>query len=227
MWSVIGFAVFLMLLVIIVPILYVLSLKKRQAILQKTADRLGLEFVAEMPSFDFERLSLLTTKSSESYSNLISGKMHGRDIQLFEYQYTVHGLKSAITYFFTVLVIYDDNDFELPTLALHPKSLSEKFFGLIAPNDCKFESDPEFSSRYMLTTVQRKVVRLLFDQKFRDVIFDWPGGLHVEIHADKFLYFRPVQFKNKSIPESVPLFIEAGFAALNLFIAARDRSGAW
>lgn len=135
--------------------------RKRTEDLQAVALQIGFTFQGE----DWSQLPKLDTKlfsqgSYREFQNIMTGEWSGLKVNLFDYSYLVSSGKSSCTYTQTVAVFTQER--WLPLFELRPEGFFDKVGDVFTHEDIDFDSNPEFSRRYLLRGEVSEKVRALF-----------------------------------------------------------------
>lgn len=115
--------------------------------------------------------------SNPKIRNIITAKIDGINITLFEFIYVVSTGKSSVTYHDNV-VMFPSGD--SPNFILWPESLFEKLCSFLGKEDFDFELYPEFSSNYVLQGTNEMKTRVFFE-KNAIKYFNSNAGHQIEI----------------------------------------------
>jgi hypothetical protein len=126
----------------------IMKARERREALARLAAQWGLQYYPDDP-FDlparYAQFDLFDTGHSRSASNVMAGRIDGRDALLCDYQYTTGSGKNQTTHCFQAVLL------TLPILAarLHMRreSVFDKIASWVGHDDINFES-AEFSRRY-------------------------------------------------------------------------------
>jgi hypothetical protein len=133
--------------------------KKRARELTEIAQQIGFRFVGKdwsgPPLSSQPRISLLQ-RTRGRFSNVMIGSSDGLQISLFDYTYPMG--KGTITQ--TVASFSQDQP--LPPFALRHENFLDRIGDAIVHNDIDFDSNPEFSKRYLLKSPDEAGTRRLF-----------------------------------------------------------------
>ncbi len=133
--------------------------KKRTRELAEVAQRIGFGFVGNnwtgpsLPSAP--RISLLQ-RTRGRFNNVMTGASGALQISLFDYTYPAG--KASVTQ----TVASFSQDLQLPPFALRPENFFDRIGDAIVHNDIDFDSNPEFSRRYLLKSPDEGGTRRLF-----------------------------------------------------------------
>jgi hypothetical protein len=133
--------------------------KKRTRELAEVAQQIGFRFAGNIwsgPSLSSQYKISLLQRTRGRFSNVMTGSSGGLQISLFDYTYPVG--KSSIT---QTLATFSQ-DLPLPLFALRPESFFDRIGDAIVHNDIDFDSNPDFSKRYLLKSPDEAGTRGLF-----------------------------------------------------------------
>ena len=135
---------------------------ERRAALAALAQELGLQFnpddVWDIPT-RYAQMDLFNKGDSRRASNVIVGTIDGRDVFLFDYQYTVSSGKSSTTYRFQVAIL--ETPILAPRLRLRDENVLDHIAEWVGHDEIKFES-AEFSRRTHVACDDRKFAYDIF-----------------------------------------------------------------
>ena len=154
-------------------------------------------------------LPLFGRGHSKRLKNVMTGRVGDRDVRLFDYQYTTGGGKESHTWRQTV-ALYLRGGEGLPDFALAPEHVFHKIGQVFGYQDIDFDSNPEFSSHYLLRGPDEMAIRSAFGS---DVVsfFEQQRGWTVEVRAGTVGIYRSGK---RSKPEDVRTFLEETQAVL-------------
>ena len=211
------------LLPIIVPLAVVLFLaalflilrrgqKKRIEALRVACDSLGFAFEekgdpeavksrADLPLFGHGHTRRVT--------NVMTGRVGGQEVKLFDYQYTTGGGKESHTSRQTV-AFFPGGGQHLPDFVLAPENVLHKIGQAFGYQDIDFDSNPAFSSRYLLRGRDDYAIRSAFSPDTLS-FFEQHEGWHVEVQGGTVGVYRGGK---RCAPENVAMFLEDTRAVL-------------
>ena len=152
------FAGFLALMAVIITA-SVLYARKRTRELAEVAQRIGFRFIGNNwsgPSFSSQPKISLLQRTRGRFSNVMTGASGTLQISLFDYTYPAG--KASVTQ----TVASFSQDLQLPPFALRPENFFDRIGDAIVHNDIDFDSNPEFSRRYLLKSPDEVGTRRLF-----------------------------------------------------------------
>jgi hypothetical protein len=142
--------------VIVASVVYT---KKRTRELTEVAQRIGFQFIGTGggPSFPSQPKISMLQRTRGRFSNVMTGSSGGGlQISLFDYSYPAG--KTSVTQ--TVASFSQDKP--LPSFALRPENFLDRIGDAFVHNDIDFDSNPEFSKRYLLKSPDEAGTRTLF-----------------------------------------------------------------
>jgi hypothetical protein len=196
--------------VIVASVLYA---KKRTRELTEVAQRIGFLFTGNGrgPSFPSQpRISMLQ-RTRGRFSNVMSGSSGGLQISLFDYSYSAG--KSSITQ--TVASFSQDK--QLPPFALRPENFLDRIGDALVHNDIDFDSNPEFSKRYLLKSPDEAGVRRLFTSSLLTYLEQFQTTWYVEGTGPLLIVYHGGRTVR---PSDLPAFLEETSRIARTFFAA-------
>lgn len=174
-----------------------INAKKRAQALQNFAQENGLEFAARDsgPAIDAQT-ALFDRGSARRFRNMMTGKWGGQEISAFDYQYTINTGKSSTTIVQTVAAF--TRQLPLAWFELRPEGFLDRVGEVFVHRDIDFDSNPQFSRRYMLRGRDEDAVRTLFAPALLSYLEMLPAGDQLHVEGDGktlFLYRSRVQVK--------------------------------
>ncbi len=205
-----GFFV-LMAVIITASVLYA---KKRTRELTEIAQQIGFRFIGKNwsgPSLSSQpRISLLQ-RTHGRFSNVMTGSSGELQISLFDYTYPVG--KSSLTR--TVAAISQDQ--QLPPFALRPETFLDRIGDAIVHNDIDFDSNPEFSKRYLLKSPDEAGTRRLFTPSLLTYLEQFQTNWCVEGTGSTLIVYRGGKPMS---PSDLPAFLEETSRIARTFFAS-------
>lgn len=176
--------------------------KKRTRELTEVAQQIGFRFVGKNwsgpPLSSQPRISLLQ-RTRGRFSNVMTGSSGGLQISLFDYTYPMG--KSSVTQ--TVATFFQD--LPLPPFALRPENFFDRIGDAIVHNDIDFDSNPEFSRRYLLKSPDEAGTRRLFTPSLLTYLEQFQTNWCVEGTGQTLIVYRGGRPLS---PSEVPAFLE-------------------
>lgn len=165
--------------------------ERRQA-LQALAPQIGFSFQGEdwnEPSPELDT-ALFNRGGGRRFRNIMTGECSGLKANLFDYSYVISNGKSSSTYTQTVAAFAPERSF--PLFELRPEGFFDRVGDVFTHSDIDFDSNPEFSRRYMLRGEDREKVQALFTPS----LLTFFEGLtpdekwHVEGNGQSLIFYR-------------------------------------
>jgi hypothetical protein len=190
--------------------------KKRTRELAAVAQQIGFTFVGRNwsgPSVSSEHKTSLLQKTRGRFSNVMTGSSGGLQISLFDYTYVVG--KSTVT---QTLAAFSQ-DLQLPPFALRPENVLDRIGEAFLHYDIDFDSNPEFSKRYLLRSPDEANTRRLFTPSLLAYIEQLPAEKkwHIEGTGPTLMVYRggrPVS------PFDMPSFLDETSTIARTFFAS-------
>lgn len=136
--------------------------------------------------------ALFDRGGSARFLNIMSGKWGSLKISAFDYKYTVNSGKNSSTFVQTVAAFTAQAP--LPCFELRPEGFLDRVGEVFVHRDINFESNPQFSRRYMLRGKDKDedAVRTLFAPALLSYLEMRPAGdqLHIEGDGTTLLMYR-------------------------------------
>lgn len=168
-----------------------INAKKRTQALQSFAQENGLEFAAGNLTAPIDaQTALFDRGGSGRFLNIMSGNWSSLKITAFDYKYTISSGKNSSTFVQTVAAF--TQQLPLPWFELRPEGFLDRVGERFVHRDINFESNPQFSRRYMLRGKNQDAVRTLFAPALLSYLEMLPAGdwLHIEADASTLLMYR-------------------------------------
>jgi hypothetical protein len=201
----------LMAVIITVSILYA---KKRTRELTAVAQQIGFRFVGKNwsgLSLSSEPKVSLLQRTRGRFSNVMSGSSGGLQISLFDYTYPMG--KSSVTQ--TLAAFSQDQ--QLPPFALRPENVFDRIGDAVFHNDINFDSNPEFSKRYLLRSPDEANTLRLFTPSLLTYLEQFQTKWYIEGAGPTLIVYRggrPVS------PFDMPAFLEETSRIARTFFAS-------
>jgi hypothetical protein len=146
----------LMAVIITASVLYT---RKRTRELTEVAQRIGFQFTGNGsgPSFPPQPKISMLQRTRGRFSNVMTGSSGTLQISLFDYSYPAGKTSVSQT------VASFSQDQQLPSFALRPENFLDRIGDALVHNDIDFDSNPEFSRRYLLKSPDEAGARRLFN----------------------------------------------------------------
>lgn len=205
------FAGFLALVAVIVTV-SVLYAKKRTRELTAAAQQIGFTFVGNNWSGpSSQHKPSLFQRTRGRFSNVMTGSSGGLQVSLFDYAYQAG--KSAVSQ--TVAAF--SQDLPLPPFALRPENFFDRIGDAIVHNDIDFDSNPEFSKRYLLKSPDQAATRRLFTPSLLTYLEQFQSNWCIEGTGPTLIVYRGGR---QVSPADVPVFLEETSRIARTFFAS-------
>jgi hypothetical protein len=198
--------------VIVASVVYT---KKRTRELIEVAQRIGFLFTGNGrgPSFPpVPKISMLQ-RTRGRFSNVMTGSSGGLQISLFDYSYSAG--KSSITQ--TVASFSQDK--QMPPFALRPENFLDRIGDALVHNDIDFDSNPEFSKRYLLKSPDEAGVRRLFTPSLLTYLDEFQTTWYVEGTGPLLIVYHGGRTVS---PPDLPAFLEETSRIARTFFASES-----
>jgi hypothetical protein len=204
-----GLAVFVLVIVLLKR-----AERARTEALQQAAATLGLAFER---TTDLEQIRALADLAvfgrghTRCAYNALSGRSGNDDVKIFDYRYTTGGGKESHTWNQTI-ALYPGGGRALPDFMLGPENVFHKIGQAFGYQDIDFESNPGFSSRYLLRGRDEAAIRTAFGidtLTFLEQHLGWT----VEVKAGNVGIYRAGK---RCKPDDLPTFLEDSRAVLRM-----------
>jgi hypothetical protein len=176
--------------------------KKRTRELTAVAQQIGLRFVGNnwsgLSLSSQHKVSLLQ-RTRGRFSNAMTGSSGGLQISLFDYTYPAG--KSSITQSVAVF----SQDHPLPPFALRPENFFDRIGDAIVHSDIDFDSNPEFSKRYLLKSPDEAGTRRLFNPSLLTYLEQFQTNWCIEGTGSTLIIYHGGR---QVSPSDVPAFLE-------------------
>jgi hypothetical protein len=166
--------------------------RKRQEGWKSAAAELGLEFFPHGATELQSQLSvfgLFQSGRARQLQRLIQGESDELVISIFDYRYTTGSGKSTHTYQQTVVGLRSQR-LNVPAFSMRAENMLDKLGGLVGLADVDFESNPKFSSMFVLKGPNEEAIRSFFKPSILS-FFENYKGLSVEAVAGAAIIYYP------------------------------------
>ncbi len=192
----------------------VLYAKKRTRELTAVAQQISFRFVGKNwsgpPLLSKPKTSLLQ-RTRGRFSNVMTGSAGGLQISLFDYTYPLG--KSSVTQ--TVAAFSQDQ--QLPPFALGPENVLDRISDALFHNDIDFDSNPEFSKRFLLKSQDEAGTRRLFTPSLLTYLEQFQTKWNIEGIGITLIVYR---LGRRVSPVDVPAFLEETSTIARTFFAS-------
>jgi len=144
------------------------------------ADVAAVRAIADVPLFD--------RGHSKRVVNLMSGRLDGQQVAVFDYSYTVGAGKARNTTEQTV-VLLPSAKASLPDLQMAPENFLTRIGEAIGFKDIDLESNPEFSRRYVVRGADEDAIREALSPRAAPY-FAGHEGWSVEVRSGSVAIYR-------------------------------------
>jgi hypothetical protein len=201
-----------MAVVIVASVLYS---KKRTRELTEVAQRIGFQFIGSGsgPSFPSQPKISMLQRTRGRFNNVMTGSSGGLQISLFDYSYPAG--KSSVTQ----TVVSFSQDKQLPSFALRPENFLDRIGDALVHNDIDFDSNPEFSKRYLLKSPDEAGVRRLFTPSLLTYLEQLQTNWYVEGTGPLLIVYHGGRTVN---PSDLPVFLEETSRIARTFFASES-----
>jgi hypothetical protein len=142
-------------------------------------------------------------------SNVLTGRVGDQDVLLFDYQYTTGSGKESNTRRQTV-ALFPGGGPRLPDFVLAPENVFHKIGQAFGYQDIDFDSNPTFSSHYLLRGVNDYAIRTAFPPDTL-AFFEQHQGWHVEVRGGCVGIYRAGK---RCQPQDLAVFLDQSRAVL-------------
>ncbi|MGP0021280.1 MAG: hypothetical protein ACLPHP_22110 [Candidatus Sulfotelmatobacter sp.] len=200
----------LMAVIITASVLYA---RKRTRELTEVAQRIGFRFIGNGggPSFPSQPKISMLQRTRGRFSNVMTGSSGALEISLFDYTYPAG--KTSITQ--TVASFSQDQ--QLPPFALRPENFLDRISDAIVHNDIDFDSNLEFSRRYLLKSPDEAGTRRLFTPSLLTYLEQFQSNWWVEGTGPLLIVYRSGRAVS---PSDLPAFLEETSRIARTFFAS-------
>lgn len=140
------------------------------------------------------------------FTNLMTSSQKGLKVNIFDYTYFTGGRKNARVYRQTVGA-FSKAGVHIRCFELRPSGITDKIWGTLEHKNIDFETDPEFSRRYVLRGALDDEVKAFFTLPLRAFLesLDPNEKWHIEGNGDTLVVYR---FKQRTPPAEFRTFYE-------------------
>lgn len=162
--------------------------KKRTEAMQLAAQMMGFTFTALTDGADIGDFPLYRHGRSKKMRNAMEGTLGGRAAVIGDYSYYVQSGKSGHTVVQTV-VLFKDAVAGMPDFSLSPESVFHRLAEVFGYQDIDFDTNEEFSKKYLLRGQDETAIRRLFTNDALTLLAGQPGW-SVEAVGGRVLVYR-------------------------------------
>jgi hypothetical protein len=188
--------------------------KKRTRELAEAAQQIGFQFLGNAwsgPAVSPQHRTSILQRVRGKCSNAMTGTSGTLQVSLFDYTY--HVGKSTAT---QTLATFSQN-IDLPPFALRPENFLDRIGDAILHNDLDFDSNPEFSRRYLLRSPDEANTRRLFTPSLMTYLEQIQSNWNIEGTGPTLVIYRGGSPVNAS---DVPAFINETSRIARTFFAS-------
>jgi hypothetical protein len=146
---------------------------------------------------------------SKRVKNVMTGRIDGREVRLFEYQFTTGGGKNRHTAIQTV-ALFPRGGTGLPDFTLAPENVLHRVGQMFGYQDIDFDSYPDFSSQYLLRGADEPAIRAAFSPMAISYL-EQQRGWTVEVKAESVAIYRAGK---RCKPADLRSFVDGAIAVL-------------
>lgn len=179
--------------------------RKRMQELANVATEMSFMFDGETRT-PYLQTALFGKGHSHKFENVMTGDRAGLIVRLFDYSFVVSGGKSQQTYTQTV-ANFSKEGVSLPYFEMRPANVLDKVWDVVTHKNIHFETDPEFTRRYVLRGALPDKVREFFAPSLVSFanILDMHEKWHIEGVGSTLVIYRA---DKKTAPEQMRTFLE-------------------
>jgi hypothetical protein len=188
--------------------------KKRTREMAAAAQQIGFRFVGNTwsgPALSSQHKTALLQRISGKRTDAMTGTSGGLQASLFDYTYRVG--KSTVTQTLAAFT----QDLPLPPFAMRPENIFDRIGDAILHNDIDFDSNPEFSKRYLLKSPDEAGTRRLFTPSVLTYLEQLQTNWHIEGTGPTLMVYHG---GSRVSPSDVPAFLEETSRIARTFFAS-------
>ena len=167
---------FMTAVIIVVIVLSQIRAQKRTEALTAFAQEIGFAFKGDLwnhqPKAHQMGTALFGRGSGRRFSNVMTGTDSGLETSLFDYSYIISTGKSSST--ITQTVAAYSSDLSLPLFEMRPEGFFDRVGDALVHSDIDFESNPDFSQKYLLRGPSEEGIRRLFSPELLTFLENLP-----------------------------------------------------
>jgi hypothetical protein len=207
--------------VVVVMIVSQIQARKRTDALRTVAQEIGFTFEGGNWSDQAQALQLGTALfdrgGGRQFKNIMIGASAGFKASLFDYSYTVRGVKRSHTYTQTVAAF--SQDLWIPLFEMRPEGFLDRVGDAFVHKDIDFESHRDFSRRYLLRGPDESRIRKLFSPGLLTFLEELPrdNEWHIE-GADSTLFVYRSEVKVGA--DEFPTFLQETSSIVKTFFSS-------
>jgi len=166
---------------------------------------------------------LFQVGTRKRYRNLLRGSAGGLDVSIFDYSYVQSAGQHPQAHEQTVAALRFTGA-TLPAFELRPETIVLKFLAKLGFKDINFDSNPEFSRRYLLRAQDEAAVRALFTPSVLAFFEGLRDKIWVEGAGEWIAVYR---WSRKVSPENVRAFADEAAAIASTLKSATAAKFGW
>jgi hypothetical protein len=175
---------------IVALIIYGISYaRKRREAMSRMAAQWGLQYYENDPldiPASYARFNLMSSGHGRKASNVMTGKINGRDVILCDYQYSSGDGKDETTYTFQAAIL--GLPIQAPRMHMRPENFLDRVAAWVGHDDINFESE-EFSKRYYLKCDERKFAYDIFHARLIEYLLACGSCPSLEMNGPTLLLY--------------------------------------
>jgi len=174
--------------------------KARTEAMRLVATTMGFSFEETVSPESLGPFPLMAHGRGRLGRNALTGQLGGRPATICDYRYVVSSGKSSHEVNQTVVVFADNGG--LPDFELRPENVFHKLGAVFGYQDIDFDSNEEFSKRYLLRGQDEDAIRRAFNSSAL-MLLSSETGWSIQATAGRLLVFRSAKVTEAS---QVPSF---------------------
>jgi len=174
--------------------------KARTEAMRVVATTMGFSFEEAVSPERLGPFPLMEHGRGREGRNALTGQLAGRATTICDYRYVVSSGKSSHEVNQTVVVFADNGG--LPDFELRPENAFHKLAAVFGYQDIDFDSNEEFSKRYLLRGHDEDAIRRVFNSSAL-MLLSSETGWNIQATAGRLLVFRSAKVTEAS---QVPAF---------------------
>ena len=162
--------------------------KKRTEGMKNYAMQRGFAFVDRPNISEFQRFKVFSKGHGKIAKNMLRGTKNNKEIQIFDYKYTIGYGKNQRTYNQSVFVAKLNK--VLPDFTLGPENFFHKIGDLFGFKDIDFQMYPKFSKKYLLKGDSVASIKSIFNSDVIHFFENKEFRYNVEVQGNMALIYR-------------------------------------
>ncbi len=187
------------LLFIIYSIISKIYSQKRVKALRKFAKKKGLRYHVNDNILywdDLSKFGPFQRGYNKKAKSLMTGKKHGIDWKIFDYEYETGSGSHSRHHVFTVFLAQPDDD--LPDFQMKKENLLGKVSSALGSQDIDFDMNPEFSDKYILRSDDPNI-KIRFNSFVRDHFEENDFNFAIESMDGEIIFYNEETVKPSSM----------------------------